>query len=723
MSFRELQQPTLPNPSQTSGGFRELSATPPPTATQTSPTTTEYKGFFSNPYKADPNFNADISTPMGTLKLAGEAGKAIVNTPFSLARPFENLFLGIPSQVVGLASDVAGGRGSVWNKVAEASKNFNMGLGETVNSTISGIGKSVWNFGKLAVTDPKEAVYQAAQEVHRLAIEDPTVLPMMLYSLGQSLDKHGVKSLGGLKTKDLIHSIGEPIATPISAGGVALKKSFAEWGRQIVEQAWTDNLKPTPSQRQSEILFNKDTAKFLADQNTPLPGKVRQAGKLVTDTTNSQEYLYPKYQETAQQFKEVIKGSDAVMDWNQYKTDAIQNYARYNSRLPALDYQKGLKLLNKSLDAEAARFTEKIPVEGGEHFNLPEGFKAPKNFKVSAKDFENMKEAYGGSVNWQDPNAKIQSAVNNTIYQTGKNTIEAAIPDVKIKKMNSLLGDYQQALDMLAKRNGVTVGSGVLGRTVATGAGTMVGGIAGSALGPAGTVGGAVIGGWTAEKLAEFMANHNFKTGMAERLVSTLQTTSEGQQLVMQASQILKERTAAEFTNQKLPLGGEQQLNMLDKTGAGQSTYRAPEPPQQRMTFPQGYEQGTLGTPPDPTGAGNYDYHPPQQAIPLGPGNPNPTKALTNPSRLPEQKSVDKLVYESTTQWGQEAGGKEAIKNLRGQPLTEEIVARAIGDVGGKFKLIWGIPGVEDYLKTMLAGQTFKSLKALESAIRKLVES
>lgn len=551
-----------------------------------------------------------------------------------------------------------------------------------------------------AISHPVNTLQKGVNAVYNTSQTSPETIPMVLQGVGKTLNKNGIKSVYGVPTNDVIAGIADPVIAGAKTAAVPVISAIASKAQNAVEQDWKNTLKLTPKQKQFEYTTDKNSSKILAKEQVPLPIKVPENGKLVIDPTNSIDDLEPKYQAKAALFKEVIKGSDAYTDWGKYRQQVLSNFEKYNSRLPALDYEKGLAQLNDSLDAEEKYFSVKVPTD----LHNPTG-----NFKIPVPDLEDMKQSYSGRVHWADPNAKVTSAVNNSIYNTAKDTIANEIPDARIHAMNAELGDYKQALDMLEARRGATVGAGMLGRTIATATGAGVGAAVGSVGGPIGTVAGAVIGGWTAEKLAEFMANHNFSSSMAEALVRRLQGSSEGQQLVDHANAILQERAAAQAARPLLADGGNKVIFGQPYKGSTSATpqFRDSNP----TVLPRGDYNGTYGPVP----------------IPQGPGTAN-VRGITNPSRLPEQGTVDSWVNGST---GFKPDGstpnldsfsvqvKYPASKLR--PLPPEAMEYTFHDLGGHFEKLNGIPGVADYLRTMLGHETFTSWEAFRAAVNKLV--
>jgi hypothetical protein len=110
---------------------------------------------------------------------------------------------------------------------------------------------------------------------------------------------------------------------------------------------------------------------------------------------------------------------------------------------------------------------------------------------------------------------RLASSIDYEMGHTMKTSIEKSVPDVDVRALNSELGDYYNAIEILESLHGGAAPRGKIGVEFAR--------IGGTIIGSQGGVVGSVIGYMGADQIVQFMSNPSFTTALKRYAVTELQ--------------------------------------------------------------------------------------------------------------------------------------------------------------------------------------------------------
>lgn len=166
-------------------------------------------------------------------------------------------------------------------------------------------------------------------------------------------------------------------------------------------------------------------------------------------------------------------------------------------------------------------------------------------------DWNDIKgKAWTNVVDFGDPAKSIKNDANNAIAKAIKKSIEDNVEDINIKALNSHIGDWWHAVEVLQARNGAKVAGRGLTKVAAKAAGSVAGTILTHGLG--GTLGGQILGGQVADFMTNSLLPMEIKMGILRRLESDPETAP----LVKQAWEIINKRMSEAAGRLQLPAPG-----------------------------------------------------------------------------------------------------------------------------------------------------------------------
>lgn len=313
--------------------------------------------------------------------------------------------------------------------------------------------------------------------------------------------------------------------TPSSTG---LKGKLTSMVRNSTEQEWRDALNLPNSVTKKEAASGKDVVKLLTDAGIK-PDTIND-GRLVTDTAiqaaKTNALVADKALTTLLGTEpQLVPASDilsSAMSKLRSSGTALEQAQQYlQTQLSAFIKQGG-----KGVEADA----------GGLQLNL--------------QDWNDIKgKAWTNVVDFGDPAKSVKNDVNNAIAKAIKRSIENNVSDLNIKALNSHIGDWWHAVDVLQQRNGAKVLGRGLTKVMAKSAGAVAGTILTHGLG--GTIGGDILGGKVASFLTDSLLPMDIKMGLLKKLEEDPETAP----LVKQAWDLVEKRAAESAGRLQLPAG------------------------------------------------------------------------------------------------------------------------------------------------------------------------
>lgn len=519
------------------------------------------------------------------VKQAGQGlGMAVGTTAAALTIPAAGLAL--PFQ--GLAASL---QGQQFSPQEQLKKNIGMlpqkmkeqyAVGEQIGSEAAPAFLS-GGLGKVATIPlAGSQLYQGYKDIHEsFKSGDPVkgLTGSIELATGLLAGYHGAKGKGWLLNEDVMKPLGETKDRAVAsleqkAKGTALEGVPTAFGKPVdtfvkplvkakIEKMATGQYKQllnmTPMQQQKELRFNKNTPEFLAKEGVILdsgPG-----GRL--DTVDAREALAVKAAAENTAFDAMLKDSGEYVSIDEYGRKIMENLDN-NEQLKArgTEYQDARAYAQKQI--EALKQTYGNPKEGGI-------LMANGETGITIDKFNAIKQQMWTKSSVFD--ATKPKFSSDTDYQMGgvaKDMIEAQMPDAAVRDMNSRLGDFASAIKMLEKRQGTVVKGG---RTV-----RWLGLMAGEAMGT--TPVGKLVGALTGEKLVELMQDPNTTTKMMQSLLKKVREQPNGDTVIEQAAQVMKQRAETRASRLRLPAPSEIQLPAQMPTGDAMTSTPRPQTPQ-----------------------------------------------------------------------------------------------------------------------------------------------
>lgn len=286
-------------------------------------------------------------------------------------------------------------------------------------------------------------------------------------------------------------------------------------------------LNPSMRQRGVEAKYNKNTAKFLAQEGVQLHTK---GGKL--DPTQSISDLTIKYRAEDDVLNKVLAQEPQAISFRQYGRKAQAAIDTEWNRAKGTDYIKMQQKITDEVAAMEKNYSDKAFInKDGE-------------LAVRLDIFNRIKSGFWGRAKgWTTADDKIYNDVYFQLGHTAKEMIEDSVSNVNIKALNKRIGDFISAINLLDKRRGAPVKGGQLNRYFAR----AVGAIVGSHGGPVGSVTGAI----TADQIVDVMQNPKYTTAMARAVIN--RAKKEAPDVLRQAEEKLRMNAEEALTRKLLP--------------------------------------------------------------------------------------------------------------------------------------------------------------------------
>ena len=319
------------------------------------------------------------------------------------------------------------------------------------------------------------------------------------------------------------------------------KKAVGEKVYSKLVSVSNDLMKMSPTQTRNETKWNKNTPKFLVDEG--VIGLVDSDGKKIV-TEEAVSALRDKYHAESRAFNNLLTDSGEYVSLNDFKNKAIKSLGD-EFKNKGTDYKKAIKKVENEIQAYKENYRKDGLIEGDD-------------LHVNISDFNKIKIGlWAKTTNFNPSQAdKLLSDVSYRMGQTAKGLIEDTVEDVAVKRMNSRLGDFASAIQVLERANGKVLPGGFFGRAFTRLTGT----IAGSG----GGVPGSIIGNLTGGVLADVMANPKYKTAALSKFLKLVKKKPNGQSLIDEANEILIKR--GEERSSRLLLGESKAIPVGPKT-------------------------------------------------------------------------------------------------------------------------------------------------------------
>ena len=286
--------------------------------------------------------------------------------------------------------------------------------------------------------------------------------------------------------------------------------------------AYRDALNLSQKQTQMELKTGKQIDEILVREEVPLQS-YKEAGKLKLDTSQGQEMLKMKSDIDNAAFDAVLKTSDERVNMVEF-AKSTDNLIR--QKFQGAEQQKALNQFSEELSAWAKQFKSSGLIN--------------ENGEVPVYAFNQFKKYFWGKVRgFNSPEAILSGDVDFVVGDSAKEALQSAVKDADIQSMNSYLGDLAYAMKILEKKMGSVLPSGGLTSKYFSRA---IGALAGSSMGPAGTISGVI----TAEKVAELMIQRKATASGTYNLVQNLRKKlgKEADTLIKEAMRIIEQRAA-----------------------------------------------------------------------------------------------------------------------------------------------------------------------------------
>jgi len=207
---------------------------------------------------------------------------------------------------------------------------------------------------------------------------------------------------------------------------------------------YTKQLKMPTSMLMKEDKWGKNTPQFLSELASE--GRYTKFNKSNNklDTTDAVESLKEWQLDAVDKMKTYLQGTYKFVNVEDYKTKVVKDVSSWfeNKGQPDLALKIGNKV-SEQVDILKQQWGDLIPIA---KFN---------EYKSGRWDLANIR-------------GREQKLVLSNMYfqmgHTAKDMIEGMVDDFKIKDLNKRIGDFAEAVLILNKRNGVSLGGGWVGR-------------------------------------------------------------------------------------------------------------------------------------------------------------------------------------------------------------------------------------------------------------------
>lgn len=295
-------------------------------------------------------------------------------------------------------------------------------------------------------------------------------------------------------------------------------------------------LNQTGLQEAKEAAVGKDAAYHmatLAAEGKQLPLKTDGRGNLIT--TAAQATLNDKVIKPENDLLDsLLKSENKAVSFDQMKKDVESDVLKEFSGLKR-------EQASRRLNAEFINYEKQYKNKFIEMGDGTKGLKLEDVNKIKRDFWKNAKTKFNST-----DAEKLAADVNYQIGHSLKNQIEQNVSDVSIKELNQRLGDHQNLLSVLRKRNGRSVGMTKTKELLYRLAGAAVG----SHFSPIGAAG-EMVGYFTGGRLARLLENPNIDTYMARNILK--QYGVKDPKIIKQVEELIKARADAQAAAPKLP--------------------------------------------------------------------------------------------------------------------------------------------------------------------------
>ena len=348
-----------------------------------------------------------------------------------------------------------------------------------------------------------------------------------LYGFGESVSDP-TKKLGQVAMDTALGgALGGASGFVLGSGLGALSKGFQGVrnlkDRSKLEASLTNKyreiLNLTQRQQRVESRYNKDVAKFITEE-LPEAGEFLKKdpnGKL--DTSDVVGMMKPKYEAEEIAFQKILASQGKYADLNLWEKKAIAEAKR--------------QFKGTAQDRAIAKIKAEVSAYGRQY----QTFDGKNKTLIKSDKFNEIKrDNWSKTKGFGSPEAEIDGQTSFILGDSARQIIEDIHPEVAIRELNGRLGNFAHAIQILENRSGGTLKNGRIGKFFVR----ILGGIAGSSGGPAGTIAGAI----TADRIAQMMADPTVSTAIIRRALKSLPkaermtVAEEAQRILMQSADI-----------------------------------------------------------------------------------------------------------------------------------------------------------------------------------------
>lgn len=317
----------------------------------------------------------------------------------------------------------------------------------------------------------------------------------------------------------------------INPDGSTSEGFLTKMARQQVQNEWRDALNLPNSVTNKEAKSGKDVVQLLTDAHMK-PDDIVD-GRLSTKSNQIEATQHALVADKA--LGVLLSTEPKVVPASDYLTAALSELKSKGSDLDAAKLQ-----VQKQLSAFIKQQADGImpgAADGGMQMNL-----------TAVNDVKG--NAWTQVVDFADPAKTVKNDANSAIARAGKKLIEQNVTDINIKDLNSHIGDWWHALEVLQARDGAKVAGRGLTKLVRSG----IGAVAGTILSHG--VGGTFIGGIAGEKVSAFMTDSLLPMDLKMMLLRKLEGDPETASIVKEAWDLINKRTAEAAGRLQLPAPG-----------------------------------------------------------------------------------------------------------------------------------------------------------------------
>lgn len=379
----------------------------------------------------------------------------------------------------------------------------------------------------------------------------------------------GISALGA-GSRAVASKASKLLSTTENAIGKAAYKKLNEVSRELV--------KMSPTQTKNETKWGKNTPKFLVDEGVV---SLIEADGNRLNTKEALDALKDKYGAEASAFNSLLKDSGEYVSLNRLEERAIQN-VQDSLRNRGSDYKKAVNHIKDEIQSYKENYSDR-------------GVKQNGDILVNIEDFNKIKSGLWARTSNFNPTQsdKLISDMNYQMGQEAKELIEEKLSDVGVKEMNSRLGDFISAMNVLRNADGKVLPGGFFARQFAR--------LAGTVAGSGGGITGSIVGNMTGAALADIAINPQIKTGILSKIYKNLGKTEKGRSIIDEAAAILEKRGEERASrllleeSKIIPVGPKTDTSGILSQEEAQEFYDSLKPKEKQLLLPAG-----LGTKENP---------------------------------------------------------------------------------------------------------------------------